>query len=79
MPPNALELNPYSSQFEPSKYFAYISDRKSSTVMHLIIAEDNEAVIKIIKKARAMALRHLPWTHRVDLHWLFEVCSNPRI
>ena len=26
-----------------------------------------------------MALRHLPRTHRIDLQWLFEVCSNPRI
>jgi hypothetical protein len=43
------------------------------------VAEDNEAVIKIIKKARSMALRHLPRAHRIDLHWLFEVCSNPRI
>ena len=43
------------------------------------MAEDNEAVTKIIKKAKSMALRHLPRTHRIDLHWLFEVCSNPRI
>ena len=45
----------------------------------LIIAEDNEAVIKLVKKARSMALRHLPRTHRIDLHWLFEVCSHPRV
>ena len=44
-----------------------------------IIAEDNEAVIKIIAKARSMALRHLPRTHRIDVHWLFEVCSHPRV
>ena len=25
-----------------------------------------------------MALRHLPRTHRIDAHWLFEVCSNPQ-
>jgi hypothetical protein len=45
----------------------------------LIISEDNEAVIKIVKNARSMALRHLPRTHRIDVHWLFEVCSNPRV
>jgi hypothetical protein len=26
-----------------------------------------------------MALRHLPRTHRIDVQWLFEVCSNPRV
>ena len=33
----------------------------------------------MVKKARSMALRHLPRTHRIDLHWLFEVCSHPRV
>jgi hypothetical protein len=75
--PSALELNPYSERFDPGKYFAYSRKKGQTTV--LIIAEDNEAVIKIIKKARSMALRHLPRTHRIDLHWLFEVCSNPRV
>ena len=51
---------------------------KSHTTV-VIIAEDNEAVIKIIAKARSMALRHLPRTHRIDVHWLFEVCSHPRV
>ena len=41
--------------------------------------EDNEAVIKIVKKARSMALRHLPRTHTIDVRWLFEVCSHPRV
>jgi hypothetical protein len=75
--PSALELNAYSEHFNPGKYFAYTRKAKRTTV--LIVAEDNEAVIKIIKKARSMALRHLPRTHRIDLQWLFEVCSNPRI
>ena len=75
--PSALELNPYSESFNPGKYFAYTRKAKSTTV--LIIAEDNEAVIKIIKKARSMALRHLPRTHRIDVQWLFEVCSHPRV
>ncbi len=59
------------------KFFNY--NRPKTTVTDLIIAEDNEADIKIIKKARSMALRHLPRTHRIDLNWLFEVCSNPRV
>ena len=76
--PNSMELNPYSEKFEPAKYFAYTRPR-FTTVTDLIIAEDNQAVIKIVQKARSMALRHLPRTHRIDLQWLFEVCSNPRV
>ena len=75
--PKAVELNPYSELFSPGKYFAYTRRPQSTTV--LIIAGDTEAVIKIVKKARGMALRHLPRTHRIDVHWLFEVCSNPRV
>ena len=70
-------MNPYSELFNPGKYFAYTRRPEQTTC--LVIAEDNEAVIKIIKKARSMALRHLPRTHRIDVHWLFEVCSNPRV
>ena len=76
-PPKSCELNPYSQNFDPAKYFAYTRRPEQKTV--LIIAEDNEAVIKLVKKARSMALRHLPRTHRIDLHWLFEVCSHPRV
>ena len=72
-----LVLNPYSELFDPAKYFAYT--RKPEQKTCLIIAEDNEAVIKLVKKARSMALRHLPRTRRIDLHWLFEVCSHPRV
>ena len=75
--PSALELNPYSESFNPGKYFAYTRKKGHTTV--LVIAEDNEAVIKIIKKARSMALRHLPRTHRIDVQWLFEVCAHPRV
>jgi len=75
--PKDLEMNPYSENFNPGKYFAYTRKPGHTTV--LIIAEDNEAVIKIIKKARSMALRHLPRTHRIDVQWLFEVCSHPRV
>ena len=63
--PKACELNPYSELFDPAKYFAYTRRPEQKTC--LIIAEDNEAVIKLVKKARSMALRHLPRTHRIDL------------
>ena len=75
--PKQCELNAYSESFDPAKYFAYTKRPEQKTV--LIIAGDNEAVIKLVKKARSMALRHLPRTHRIDLHWLFGVCSHPRV
>ena len=75
--PKSCELNPYSERFDPAKYFAYTRRPKQKTC--LIVAEDNEAVIKLAKKARSMALRHLPRTHRIDLHWLSEVCPHHRV
>ena len=75
--PKACELNPYSELFDPAKHFAYTRRPQQNT--RLIIAEDNEAVIKLVKKARSMALHHLPRTHRIDLNWLFEVCAHPRV
>ena len=45
----------------------------------MLIAEDKEAVIKIIRKCRSIALGHLPRTHRIDVNWLFEVCGSPEI
>ena len=45
--PYAVEMNPYSGRFGPAKYFAY--SRKAARTTTLIIAEDNEAVIKIVK------------------------------
>ena len=71
-------MNPYSIRFDPAKYFAS-TRKRGPTVTELIIAEDNQAVIKIVQKARSTALRHLPRTHRIDLQWLFEVCSNPHV
>ena len=41
----------------------------------LVVAEDNEAVIKIIKKGRSAKLRHIHRTHRVDTDWLYELFS----
>ena len=70
-------MNPYSEISNPTKYSAHT--RKKSHTPVLIVAEDNEAIIKIIAKARSMALRHLPRTHRIDVHWLFEVCSHPGV
>ena len=75
--PNTLEMNPYFERFDPATYFAYCRRPKQTTC--LIVAEDNEAVIRLVKKARSKALRHLPRTHRIDINWLFEVCSHHRV
>ena len=40
---------------------------------HLIVLEDNEAVIKMTIKQRALALRHTPRVQRVDLDFLFHL------
>ena len=72
-----LRLNPDDPRFNPLYY--YNETKKLFPRVNLIIAEDNEAVIKIIAKARSTALRHLPRTHRIDVEWLFEVCSAPEV
>ena len=46
--PNATGLNPYSERFDPGKFFAYTKKKSHTTV--LVIAEDNEAVIKILPR-----------------------------
>ena len=42
--------------------------------------EDNEAVIKMIMRGRSPTVRHVAWTHRVDLDWLFDrINLDPKI
>ena len=38
----------------------------------MISVRDNDAVIKMVVKARAPTLKHVARTHRIDLDWLFE-------
>ena len=38
----------------------------------LYVFEDNEAVIKMIRKGRSPTKRHVSRTHRVALDWLFD-------
>ena len=38
----------------------------------LYVFEDNEAVIKMIRKGRSPTMRHVSRTHRVALDWLFD-------
>ena len=72
-----LTLHLDDPRFNPMYYYSCVRRRSSKT--NVILAEDNEAVIKIINKSRSIALRHLPRTHRIDVDWLFEVCSEPNV
>ena len=46
----------------------------------LYVFEDNEAVIKMIKKGRSPTMRHVSRTHRVALDWLFNrINLDPKI
>ena len=74
---NCKGMNCYSMKFEPVKYFA--SDGRPEPITDSIIAEDNEAVIQIIKKVRSTVLRHLPRAHRIDVPWRFDVSSRSQV
>ena len=46
----------------------------------MYIFEDNEAVIKMIKRRRSPTMRHVSRTHRVALDWLFDrINLDPKI
>ena len=46
----------------------------------LYVFEDNEAVIKMIRKGRSPTMRHVSRTHRVALDWLFvRINLDPKI
>ena len=54
----------------------FFAVREFSGLVDLIIAEDNEATIKILLKCRSTNMRHVHRTHRVNLDWLYEVFSS---
>ena len=45
----------------------------------LMIAEDNEAVLKSLAKGRCPKLRHVARTHRVNLDWCYDLFRRPEI
>ena len=70
----------FAIEYLVSKHLGtYIGNMNLKQSTKLIIAEDNEAVIKLVRKERSLALRHLPRTHRRDLRWLYEVCFDPHV
>ena len=54
----------------------FLAVRSFCSPVNLIIAEDNEATIKILLKGRSTKLRHVHRTHRVNLDWLYELFSS---
>lgn len=71
-----LVTDGHDIDFNPRRYHAYTRPQNHKT--EFIVAEDNEAVIKIIRKCRSTALRHLSRTHRIDVNWLSRSVRHPR-
>ena len=51
----------------------FLAVREFCSPVNLIIADDNEATIKILLKGRSIKLRHVHRTHGVNLDWLYEI------
>jgi hypothetical protein len=45
----------------------------------LMVREDNEATIKMIRSGKFAAMRHVGRTHRVNLAWLHEVIDDEQV
>ena len=58
---------------------AFFDRRTKYPPVQLIVAEDNEAVIKTVAKGRSAKLRHVARTHRVNLGWLYDLFRHPEI
>ncbi len=63
--------------FDAIKHF--FDTRSDFPMVNLIVAEDNEAVIKILAKGRSGKLRHVPRTHRVNIDWLYDAFRHPEV
>ena len=57
----------------------YFQRRELFPSVKLIVAEDNEAVIKILAKGRSAKLRHVQRTHRVNLDFLYDAFRYPEL
>ena len=58
---------------------AFFDRRSRYNEVQLIVAEDNEAVIKILAKGRSAKMRHIHRTHRVNTDWLYEAFRRPEV
>ena len=60
----------------PAKHFwEYILNRP----MEMVLREDNQATICVIKNGYSPALRHMPRTHRVSVAWLSELIQEEEV
>ena len=58
---------------------AFFDRRTKYPPVQLVVAEDNEAVIKTAAKGRSAKLRHVARTHRVNLDWLYGIFRHPEV
>ncbi len=75
----ALTLEDLVLSTRPTRGDEAGGDARNAHVTPLIIAEDNEAVIKILQKGRTSALRHVLRSHRISIHWLIECLRKESI
>ena len=55
------------------------TDDASKPLVPFIVAEDNEAAIKIRRNGRCPTMRHISRTQRVDMDRLHETCTNEKV
>ena len=48
-------------------------------VCQLLLCEDNDAVLKNLKKGRSPRMQHVGRTHRINLDFLFDSLKDPSI
>ena len=66
--------------FRTSTLIVCIRTSNFLSPLQCVLFEDNEAVIKMIIKGRSPTIRHVSWTHRVALDWLFDrINLDPKI
>ena len=58
---------------------AFFQQRNKFAPVKLFVAEDNEAVIKILSKGRCPKLRHVARTRRINLDWCYEAFRWPEV
>ena len=67
------------SLYEEALPMLTLWQKVSGKAVNLVIEEDNEATIKIIKKGYSSKLRSLGRTHRVNLGAIHETLQQPDV
>ena len=71
MPPNSSRLKGADDFLDSPSPGQFLAD--------LFIFEDNTSTVSVLEKGYSQKLAHLTRTHRVNLHWLAEVCASQGI